>query len=51
MTRTAITIAPIISVVTLMTIPIPSAVLTQIAALATINANSSESFLLSKAYV
>lgn len=51
MTRTAITTVPIISVVTLVTFLIPSPVLTQLAALATINTNSSESFLLSKAYV
>ena len=51
MTRTVITTVPIISVVTLVTFLIPSPVLTQITALATIDTNSSESFPLSKAYV
>ena len=51
MTRTVITNVPIISVVTLVTFLIPSPVLTQITALATIDTNSSESFPLSKAYV
>ena len=51
MTRTVITTVPIISVVTLVTFLIPSPVLTQTAALATVNTNSTESFLLSKAYV
>jgi hypothetical protein len=51
MTRTVITTLPIISVVTLVTFLIPSPVLTQTAALATVNTNSTDSFLLSKAYV
>jgi hypothetical protein len=51
MTRTVITTVPIISVVTLVTFLIPCPVLTQMTAFATVNTNSSESFLLSKAYV
>jgi hypothetical protein len=51
MTRALRTTVPIISVLTLVSLLIPSPFLPQIAALATINTNSSESFLLSKAYV
>jgi hypothetical protein len=51
MTRTVISTVSIISVVTLVTFLIPSPVLSHIAAFATVNANSSESLPLSKAYV